>query len=68
MFFIKPLSKLLTCIISAIKTNLQSYCDTSYFKGGVNQIFIMRNSNDLLDYGTFNQSLSTHAIVFIRKD
>jgi hypothetical protein len=26
----KPLSKLLTCILSAVKTGLQSYCDTSY--------------------------------------
>ena len=34
----KPLSKLLTCIISAVKTGLQSYCDISYSKGGVNQI------------------------------
>jgi hypothetical protein len=34
----KPLSKLLTCIILAVKTGLQSYCDTSYSRGGVNQI------------------------------
>jgi len=26
----KPLSKLLTCILSAVKTGLHSYCDTSY--------------------------------------
>ena len=32
----KPLSKLLTCILSAVKTGLQSYCDTSYSSGGVN--------------------------------
>ena len=30
----KPLSKLLTCILSAVKTGLQSYCDTSYSRGG----------------------------------
>ena len=34
----KPLSKLLTCTLSAVKTGLQSYCDTSYSRGGVNQI------------------------------
>jgi hypothetical protein len=28
----KPLSKLLTCILSVVKTGLQSYCDTSYSK------------------------------------
>jgi hypothetical protein len=32
----KPLFKLLTCILSAVKTGLQSYCDTSYSRGGVN--------------------------------
>ena len=32
----KPLSKLLTCILSAVKTGLQSYSDTSYSRGGVN--------------------------------
>ena len=44
----KPLSKLLTCILSAVKTGLQSYCDTSYSRGGVNQI--LKNSKDLLEY------------------
>ena len=46
----KPLSKLLTCIISAVKTGLQSYCDTSYSRGGVDQIWILKNSKDLLEY------------------
>ena len=32
-FSTKPLSKLLTCILSAVKTGLQSY--TSYPRGGV---------------------------------
>ena len=46
----KPLSKLLTCILSAVKTELQSYCDTSYSRGGVNQVWILKNSSDLLEY------------------
>jgi hypothetical protein len=46
----KPLSKLLTCILSAVKTWLQSYCDTSYSSGGVNQMWILKNSKDLLEY------------------
>jgi hypothetical protein len=46
----KPLSKLLTCILSAVKTGLQSYCDTSYPRGGVNQMWILKNSKDLLEY------------------
>ena len=39
----KPRSKLLTCILSAVKTGLQSYCDTSYSRDGVNQMWIPEN-------------------------
>jgi hypothetical protein len=46
----KHLSKLLTCILSAVKGRFQSYCDTSYLMGGVNQMWILKNSKDLLDY------------------
>jgi hypothetical protein len=46
----KPLFKLSTCILSAVKTGLQNYCDTSYSRGGVNQMWILKNSNDLLEY------------------
>jgi len=34
----KPLSKLLTYILSAVKTELQSYCSTGYSKVGERQI------------------------------
>ena len=43
------LSKLLTCILSVVKTGLQSYCDTSYRRGGVNQMRILKNTKDLLE-------------------
>ena len=33
-----------------VKTELQSYCDTSYSRGGVNQVWILKNSSDLLEY------------------
>jgi hypothetical protein len=46
----KTLSKLLICFLSAVKTELQSYCATSYSKGGVNQMWILKNSNYLLEY------------------
>ena len=46
----KPLSKLLTCILSAIKTGLQSYCDTSYSRDGMNQMWILKNSKYMLEY------------------
>jgi hypothetical protein len=32
------------------KTELQSYCDTSYSRGGVNRMWIMKNSKYLLEY------------------
>ena len=44
----KPLSKLLTCIISAVKTGLHSYCDTSYSRGGVNRKWILKKGHILL--------------------
>jgi hypothetical protein len=45
----KPLSQLSTFIPSPVKIGLQSYCDTSYSMG-VNQIRILKNSKDLLEY------------------
>jgi len=33
--------QLLRSIISAVKTGLQSYCDTSYSRNGVNQMWIL---------------------------
>ena len=53
----KPLSKLLTSILQTIKEGLQSYCETSYSRSGVNQMWILKNSKDLLDY-LKSQSLS----------
>ena len=45
----KPLSKLLTSILSAVKSWLQSYCSTAFSRSGVNQMWILKNSKDLLD-------------------
>jgi hypothetical protein len=42
--------QLLTCIISTVKTGIPSYCNISYSRGGVNQMWILKNSNDLLEY------------------
>ena len=46
----KPLSRLLSCIPSTVKTRLQSYCDISYSRGGVTQMWILMISKDLLEY------------------
>jgi hypothetical protein len=37
---------------------LQSYCDNSYSRGGVNQMWILKNSKDLLEY-IYSRSLSS---------
>ena len=42
--------RLLTFILSAVKTGLQSYCYSSYSRDGVNQMWILKNSKDLLEY------------------
>jgi len=46
----KLLSKLSTCTLSVVEIGLQSYCDTSLSRGGVNQMWILKNSIDLLAY------------------
>jgi hypothetical protein len=40
----KLLSKLIACILLAVKTVLQCYCDTSYSRSGVNQMLNLKNS------------------------
>ena len=45
----KPLSQILTSIFTAIKTSLQRYCETSYSRSGVDQMWILKNSKDLKD-------------------
>ena len=58
----KTLSKLLTCFLFAVKTDLQSYCAISYSRGGVNQMWILKNSNYLLEYIQY-RSLSSCNII-----
>ena len=45
----KPLSQILTRILTAVKEGLQKYCDTAYARSGVNQMWILKNSKELLD-------------------
>ena len=37
-------------IWAILSTGLQSYCDTSYSRGCVNQMWILKNSKDLVEY------------------
>ena len=45
-----PLSQSLRYILSAVKTGLKSYCNTSHSKDDVNQMWILNNSKDALVY------------------
>ena len=54
----KPLSKLLTCILLAVKNGVQRYCETSYSRSGVN----LMNSKDLLEYIQYRSLSSCNSI------
>ena len=43
----KPLSILLTKLLTYIKQGLKKYCETAYSRSGINQIWILKNSKDL---------------------
>ena len=44
------LSILLTKLLTHIKQGLQKYCETSYSRSGVNQMWILKNSKELLEH------------------
>ena len=46
----KPLSILLTKLLTHIKQGLQKYCETGCSKSRVNQMWILKNSKELLDH------------------
>ena len=46
----KPLSILLTKLLTHIKHGLQKYCETSYSRSEVNQMWILKNSKKLLEH------------------
>ena len=45
----KPLSQILTRILTAVIEGLQKYCDTAFARSGVNQMWILKNSKELLE-------------------
>ena len=51
----KPLSALLTTLLGKIKDNLHSYCDTIYERSGMNQMWILKNSKELLEKLSISQ-------------
>ena len=46
----KPLSILLTKLLTHIKQGLQKYCETAYSRSGINQMWILKNLKELLDH------------------
>ena len=44
----KPLAKVLTYFLTAGKTGIQRYHNTSFSRSGIHQMWILKNSNDLL--------------------
>ena len=46
----KPLSFHLTKLLTHIKQGLQKYCETAYSRSGVNQMWILKNSKELLEH------------------
>ena len=46
----KPLSILLTKLLTHIKQGLHKYCETSYSRSGVNQMWILKNLKKLLEH------------------
>ena len=45
----KSLSQILSRILTTVKGGLQKYCDTAYARSGVNQIWSLKNSKELLE-------------------
>ena len=63
----KPLSILLTKLPTHIKQGLQKYCETSYSRRGVNQVWILKNSKELLEHlqsSNFNHITSIKSFDF----
>ena len=63
-YWAKPLSILLTKLL---KQGLQKYCKTAYSRSGVNQMWILKNSKELLEHHqspTFNHITSIKSFDF----
>jgi len=59
----KSVSKLLTAVLSTVKDGLQTYCDTAYSRNGINHMWILKISKDLVESPS---SLSLSVIASIK--
>ena len=62
----KPLSILLTKLLTHFKQGLQKYCETAYSRSGVNQMWILKNSKELLDHLSTRNAHMVHIVNSIR--
>ena len=63
----KELSIHLTKILSAVKEGQQKYCETVYSRSGINHMWILKNSKELLDNlksRSFSQVSSSKLLIF----
>ena len=63
----KSLSILLTKLLTQIKQGLQKYCEKAYSRSGVNQMWILKNSKELLEHlksPNFNNITSINSFDF----
>ena len=58
----KHLSKLLTSILTTVKDGLKKYSDVIYSHSGINQMWILKNSKELLDNLQSHSLTSIHSI------
>jgi hypothetical protein len=58
---------MLTKILSAVKEGQQKYCEIVYSRSGINPMWILKNSKDLLDNlksSSFSQVSSIKTLIF----
>ena len=63
----KPLSILLIKLLTHIKQGLRKYCETSYSRSGINQMWVLKNSKELfehLQYPNYNHITSIKSFDF----
>ncbi|KAK3083765.1 hypothetical protein FSP39_002807 [Pinctada imbricata] len=58
----KSVSILLTKVLSEIKSGLQKYCSTVYSRSGINQMWILKNSKELLEHLKSTHFSRVHSI------
>ena len=62
----KPMPRVLTGILNAVKEEPQKYCNTAYARSGVNQVWILKHSKELLE--PVNKTYQRHIWLYDRGD